>query len=92
MTTAPSFERPERVHFDIDGDGKVSRARPVVKMEPETIARRAQHRAAERQAAKDIRVERLRQLTAQHGPDSIWAELLDIEMELEHEATETQAA
>lgn len=48
-----------------------------------TSDRRAAKRAAERQAMRDVRIERLRALVEQHGRDSIWAELLDIEMELE---------
>lgn len=48
-------------------------------MKPETIARRARERAAERMSSKASRVERLTELTARHGSDSIWAELLAME-------------
>jgi hypothetical protein len=50
---------------------------------PETISRRAAGREAERVARKLERVTRLQALTEQHGPDSIWAELLSIEHEVQ---------
>lgn len=51
----------------------------MIVMKPETIERRAAKRATERMSAKATRIERLRTLTEQHGPDSIWAELLELE-------------
>jgi hypothetical protein len=55
--------------------------RPRV-MKPETLARHTAARAAARAAAATERRRRLRELVRRDGADSIWAELLDIEMEV----------
>jgi hypothetical protein len=47
-----------------------------VKMKPETIARRARERAAERAAKRADLIRRLEAKVAEHGPKSIWAEML----------------
>lgn len=48
-------------------------------MKPETIERRAAKRITDAADRKAIRIDRLRELTTTHGPDSIWAELLAME-------------
>ena len=45
-------------------------------MTPETIARRAAERAKEKKNSKQDLINRLREMTAKHGPGSIWAEML----------------
>lgn len=47
---------------------------------PETIERRAAARKVERMDAKASRIERLRTLAERDGRDSIWAELLALEL------------
>ncbi len=48
----------------------------VLAMKPETIARRAAKRVADRSASKASRIERLTALIERDGPDSIWTEML----------------
>jgi hypothetical protein len=55
--------------------------RPVF-MKPETLARHTAQRIFARAEAATERRRRLRELVRRDGPDSIWAELLDIEMEV----------
>ena len=52
----------------------------MIKMKPETIARRAAKRAQEKKAAKESRIERYRALIKRDGEKSIWAEMLAEEM------------
>ncbi len=48
----------------------------VLEMKPETIARRAAKRTADKSSSKAFRIERLKALAERDGPDSIWAEML----------------
>jgi hypothetical protein len=48
-------------------------------MKPETIRHRLAERVVERKRSKAERITRLAALVKTHGPDSIWAELLELE-------------
>lgn len=50
-----------------------------IRMKPETIARRAAKRAADREQIRVARHARLRELIERDGPNSIWAEMLATE-------------
>lgn len=50
---------------------------PKVRMKPETIARRAKKRIADKAARKVEQIERLKALVERDGPNSIWVEMLE---------------
>lgn len=47
-----------------------------IQMKPETIARRARERAVARAERRADLIRRLQSKVDQHGPDSIWADML----------------
>ena len=47
-----------------------------MRMKPETIARRARERAESQKARRAELARRLVEKTREHGPDSIWADML----------------
>ncbi len=50
----------------------------MIKMKPETIMRRKLERAEARRERREELRRRLAEQVQQHGPDSIWAELLEL--------------